>query len=87
MPITYSMRGTKFKEEYLTGFGLDGDSIFKVGIEFMSFMNQTPNDVDGTFVLTGEVSDDFGEFLAGKGWKRPYITAALLIGAEWSREV
>jgi hypothetical protein len=66
---------------------LTDDGIFKVGVEFMSWMGQKPNGANGEFVLTERLREGFAEHLSSKGYKWAFVTAFVLCGTEWSRKV
>lgn len=93
MPISCSMTDTQlkqdgcFSDDDLKFLGLDSDGVLKVGIEFMSFMNQRPNDADGDYVLTEELAEPFAQALRDKGYKMPIVIVSFLVGAVWSRRV
>jgi hypothetical protein len=91
MPISYSITEApimKLSDTDRAFLGLTSDDIMKVGIEFMSFMNQRPNAPDGcSFTLTEKEQAMFARHLDRKGWKWAYIVPAMLLGAVWSREV
>lgn len=90
MPISYSIKGTPLEHMSASDrkfLGLDEDGIFKVGIEFMSYMNQVPNGPEASFVLSDEEQEGFACHLSEKGFTWPFITPVVLHGASWTREV
>ena len=92
MVLNFEIRGTalarisKSDREFLR---LTDDDVFKIGVEFMSFMGQKPNGPpeDEKFILTEENQVAFALFLENKGYEWARIIPVVLLGAVWSRKV
>jgi len=90
MTLSYSLNDAPIKmlcDTDRAWLGMTKEDIMRVGVEFMSFMEQRPNTEEGGFRLTEKVREGFAMFLAKKGWTWANDVAALLTDVEWTREV
>jgi hypothetical protein len=78
---------TKLSDSDRRFLELTDDDIFRIGTEFMSYMNQKPNCIDGRFMLDEGQMSGFAELLHTKGYRWAFIIPVLLKGTAWTRKV